>query len=211
MMSDGPSGFRDTIGARLRTSRVASAIELLVVPLLLGVHAAGWFIKPKLPLLLFGWLSLWLRRVGWRKVGLTRPRSWTKTVAAAIVIGLAYDALDIKVVLPLLHRMTGEPLDLAAFASLKGNTGMLLTLIAASWISAAFPEELLYRGYVLNRLADILGRTATSWTVCVAWPASRSGSRTTPRESRACSTMSSPASCSRVSTWPLDATCGYRF
>lgn len=157
--------MRDRIGGWLRDSRIAAAFELLVVPLLLGLQAAGVLAKPKLPLLLFGCLSLWLRRVGWRQVGMARPASWPKTVLTALLIGLAYDALDIGALLPLLHRLTGEPLDLTGLGSLKGNTSMLLLLLAASWLSAALIEEMLYRGYILNRLADLLGRTTAGWAV----------------------------------------------
>jgi hypothetical protein len=160
--------LRDRLGAPLRGSRIAAGLELLIVPLLLGLQAAGVLGKPKLPLLLFGWLSMWLRRVGWRQTGLSRPASWPATVLAAILVGLAYNALDIGVILPLLHRLTGEPLNLSEFASLKGNTGTLLVLAAASWLSAAFPEEMLYRGYLLNRLADIVGRSGAGWALSAA-------------------------------------------
>jgi len=165
---DGPAGLRDRLGRPLRDSKVAAGLELLVVPLLLGLQAAGMFAKPKLPLLFFGWLSLWLRRVGWRRIGLSRPASWPATVGAAILAGLVYNALDIEVILPLLRRLTGTPLDLTEIGSLKGNTGMLLLLTAVSWISGAFPEELLYRGYILNRLTDLFGRTAAGSAVSVA-------------------------------------------
>jgi membrane protease YdiL (CAAX protease family) len=166
MKSDGQIGLRDRIGALIR-GRFAAGLELLVVPLLLGLQAAGVLAKPKLPLLLFGWLSMWLRRVGWRQIGMSRPLSWPKTVLAAIVIGLAYNALDIGVILPLLHRLTGEPLDLTAFAPLEGNLKMLLLLVAASWVSAAFLEEMLYRGYILNRLVDVFGRSTAGWAMSV--------------------------------------------
>jgi membrane protease YdiL (CAAX protease family) len=136
-----------------------------VVPLLLGLNAIGLFPKPKLPLFLFGWMSMWLRRVGWRQLGLSQPKSWAFTSLASIVIALGYNALDIGRILPMLHRITGEPLDLGAFETLKGNTGMLLLLIAASWISAAFPEEMLYRGYILNRSSDVFGKSCGGWIV----------------------------------------------
>jgi membrane protease YdiL (CAAX protease family) len=162
-MSDRQAGLRDRLGATLRASTAVAGFELLVVPLLLWLQAAGLFAKPKLPLLLFGWLSMWLRRVSWRQIGLCRPANWPKTMLAALLIGLAYNALDIGVTLPLLHRITGESLDLGEFAALEGDAGTLLLLIAASWLSAAFIEEMLYRGYLLNRLADIFGRTAVGW------------------------------------------------
>jgi membrane protease YdiL (CAAX protease family) len=168
MKFDGQSALRDRLGVPFCGSRIAAGLELLVVPLLLGLQAAGVLAKPKLPLLLFGWLSLWLRRVGWRQVGMAKPANWPKTVLAAIVVGLAYNALDIGVILPLLRRLTGVPLDLTGFASLKGNSGMLLLLTAVSWLSAAFPEEMIYRGYVLNRLADVFGRTAAGWASSAA-------------------------------------------
>ena len=168
MTAEAQVGFRDRLGAHLRGSRIVAGLELLVVPLLLGLQTAAVMAKPKLPLLLFGWLSLWLRRVGWRRVGLSRPTSWPKTLLAASLIGLAYNAFDIGVILPLLRRATGEPLDLTQLGELKGNLGMLGLLVAVSWLSAAFPEELLYRGYILNRLTDVLGRTTAGWAVAAA-------------------------------------------
>ena len=165
MNPDNRPSSRDRLGQLLAANRFAASIELLVVPLLLGLQAAGVLAKPKLLLLLFAWMSLWLRRVGWLRVGLFRPASWMVTVLAAILIGLAYDALDIEVFLPLLRRLTGEPLDLAAFATLKGNTSLLLLLTGVSWLSGALVEEMLYRGYILNRLADVFGRTTTGWAL----------------------------------------------
>jgi len=44
-------------------------------------------------------------------------------------------------IIPVLHRITGDPLDLAQFGALKGNQGMLLLLLAVSWVSAAFPKK----------------------------------------------------------------------
>ena len=155
-------GWRDRIGRPLRESRLLTALELLVVPVFLGLQALGVIAKPKLPMLLFGWLSMWLRRVSWRQVGLARPSSWPRIWGAALLIGLAYDAIDIRIVLPFLHRITGEALDLSALGSLKGNLGNLLLLVAASWLSAALPEELLYRGYLLDRLSGVLGRSRVS-------------------------------------------------
>lgn len=133
--------------------------------MLLALKASHVLRNPSLALFLLGWLSLWLRRSGWRHVGLGRPASWLRTILLGILIGVAYNAFDIFVLIPVLHRLTGEPLDLAKYDSLKGNVGTLLLYLAATWPLAAFPEELAYRGYYLNRLADVFGRTAPSWTL----------------------------------------------
>ena len=160
--------WRDGIGAALRGNKLLTALELLLLPAFFALQAAGVLTKPKLPLLLLGWSSMWLRRVGWRQVGLARPKSWPRTVLAALAIGLAYNALDILVILPLFQRLTHEPLDLSQLGDLEGNARTLALLLLASWVSAALVEELLYRGYLLNRLADLFGRTALGWIASVA-------------------------------------------
>jgi membrane protease YdiL (CAAX protease family) len=165
MKSGGQLSLRDRLGALLRGSRIAAGLELLMVPLLLVLQAAGVLRNPSLLLLIFGWLSLWVRRMGWRQVGLARPAHWPATVLAAIIIGVAYNALDIRVLLPLLHRLTGEPLELGQFNSMQGDLGALLLSLALIWPLAAFGEEMAYRGYALNRLADAFGRAAASWAV----------------------------------------------
>jgi len=159
---------RDRLGALLRGNRLVAGLELLIVPLLLALKAAGALRNPSFALLLLGWLSLWIRRSGWRQVGMARPAHWPRTVLAGILIGIAYNALDIRVLIPLLHRLTGEPLELEQFSSLQGNVGVLLLWLAVTWTLAAFGEEMAWRGYGLNRLADVFGRKGWSWAPSVA-------------------------------------------
>jgi uncharacterized protein len=51
----------------------------------------------------------------------------------------------------------GKPPDLSNFPAVRGNLKLALVMIALIWILAAFGEELVYRGYLMNRVAD-LGR-----------------------------------------------------
>ena len=44
---------------------------------------------------------------------------------------------------------------------------MLAMLILAAWVSAALAEEMLYRGYLLNRAADLCGRSVPGWMLSV--------------------------------------------
>jgi len=45
----------------------------------------------------------------------------------------------------------------SAFADLEGNLRLLALYLAASWLLAAFCEEVAFRGYLLTRLTDALG------------------------------------------------------
>ena len=149
--------WRDPVATVLHRRR-AVAVELLLVPIVLGLRAAGMIRNPSLLLLIVGGLSLWLRRSGWRAVGLSRPAHVWRTLALGAGIAALYDAFDVFGILPLLKRLTGAAVNVESLGSLQGNAGALLTWLAVTWTFAAFGEELAWRGYVLNRFADLLGR-----------------------------------------------------
>lgn len=164
MKRSGPH-WRGRTRAVLRDNRLVIVAELLVVVALQILHATRVISTPAVYLFIVGWLSLWLRRSGWRHVGLTRPAGWLRTLGIGAVAGVAYQAISIWLVVPVLHRLTGQPLDLSQFASLRGNVTSLIVWLAASWTLAAFGEEMAYRGYVLNRLSDLFGRGRVGWAV----------------------------------------------
>jgi len=133
-------------------------------PLPFALRALGVIRNVSLLLLIIGWLSLWVRGEGWRSVGLRRPASWWRTVLLGIGIGIACDAADIFAFLPALRRLTGQGVELGQFNELRGSLGTLLFWLAVTWTLAAFGEEMAYRGYVLNRIADLLGRSTAAFT-----------------------------------------------
>jgi membrane protease YdiL (CAAX protease family) len=154
------ASWRDAIGGPLRHRRPLIAAKiLLLIPLPLALRVLGVIRNPSLLLFLIGWVSLWLRRVGWRGVGLRRPTNWWRTILLGIGIGIAYDAADILAFLPAFRRLTGQAVELEQYGALRGNLGTLLFLLAVTWTLAAFVEEMAYRGYALNRITDLLGQS----------------------------------------------------
>jgi len=55
--------------------------------------------------------------------------------------------------------------DLEEFRRLIGNTKLLIIGIVLAWVLAAFGEETVWRGYLMNRCADIFGRSTIGWSV----------------------------------------------
>lgn len=142
----------------LREQRAYALFELGVIALVFFADHKHLIYLSKTPYLLaLGWLSLKLRGLGWRDVGFTRPTSWTNTVRLGVLAGLAIEALELFVTQPLLVWWTGKYPDLAVLAQARGNTKLLLLLIVGSWTLAALGEELVWRGYVFNRAADVFG------------------------------------------------------
>jgi membrane protease YdiL (CAAX protease family) len=53
------------------------------------------------------------------------------------------------------------------FAPLVGNARFLLLSLVVSWTLAAFGEELVYRGYLMNRAAELAGKGRLAWGTCL--------------------------------------------
>jgi uncharacterized protein len=147
-----------------RDSKWLAFVEFALVGLIFYADHRGWIPFSKTPeLLLLGWISLRVRRLSWRDVGLARYRSWPVTIAIGTSLGVLAEAVQLLVTQPILARLLGRQPDLELFRMLTGNIKMTALFIALSWTLAAFGEEMVWRGYLMNRVADVGGRTRAAW------------------------------------------------
>ncbi len=116
-------------------------------------------------LLLFGWLSLWLRKISWRGVGLKLYRNWKTSIALGIAAGVALELIELFITQPILVKWLGKQPDLEVFRALHGSIKWTLLAVAGAWTLAAFGEEMVYRGYLMNRVADLFNRTRRAWII----------------------------------------------
>jgi uncharacterized protein len=116
-------------------------------------------------LFLLGWLSLRLRKLRWSDVGLRRFGNWRATLAYGIGAGIALELIQLFVSQPLLIWLTGEAPNLENFREVTGNWRLVLVYLPALWVLAAFGEETVHRGYLMNRVADLGNRTPLAWVV----------------------------------------------
>lgn len=150
--------------ARWRQSRWLAVCELAFVVALVvaDIHRLVFFSKTPFYLLL-GWASLRLRRLGWRSVGFSLPTGWPRALALGSLAGVAMELFSVLASQPALERLFGKAADLSDLRPLVGNAVLLLVVLLANWILAAFGEELAYRGYLMNRLAGLGGGTPWAW------------------------------------------------
>jgi len=94
-----------------------------------------------------------LSHTPWRDLGITRPRSWPVTIVAGIVSGAAFKLLMKSVVLPLLGA---DPIN-HAYHYLAGNQAALPFAIYAMIVGAGFGEEMVFRGYLFERIGKRYG------------------------------------------------------
>ena len=127
---------------------VIEVAVLAVVPWLpLPVPAA-------VPLLVLAALSLWLRGKGFAEVGLVAtPRAWPH-VAIGVVLGVAAFIASSALVGPA-ARLAGLGVDFNHLPPVRDNGSVLLSALLLAWAGAA-AAEMVFRGYVLDRLAGDL-------------------------------------------------------
>jgi membrane protease YdiL (CAAX protease family) len=160
-----PGPWRDARGAKeWRQSPWLALLEFTLVGLVFVANHYHLIPVSRTPFwLALGWISLRVRRLRWRNVGFARPQNRARTLALGVGGGLALELFQLFVTQPLLARATGKQPDLSDFQILHANITYALVGVALSWTLAAFGEELVWRGYLLNRVAEVLGGRRGAW------------------------------------------------
>ena len=102
-------------------------------------------------------LSLAVRRRGPSTLGFSRvTRPW-RLVGEMAAFAVCWSFVNVALLIPLTNHLSGTRQDVSAFADLEGDVRLLALYLSASWVLAAFCEEVAFRGYLLTRLTDVLG------------------------------------------------------
>ena len=158
--------FRIRSKSLMRDNKLLIIAELIIALLIMVVYLADFIPLSATPfLLLLGWLSLRLRGIGWRAVGLKRPARWRRTLLLGISVGVVYQFFSLYLLEPLIVVLTGKSIELSQFAQIEGNVFLFFLFLVLVWTLAAFGEELLHRGYLMNRVAELAGGSSMAWAV----------------------------------------------
>jgi membrane protease YdiL (CAAX protease family) len=130
------------------------------------IAALGPVLEPLGAVLVLAWVST--SETSWRELGFVRPKSWVRSTTLGIVFGCALKFFLKAIVMPLLGA---DPIN-RTYHYLAGNSASL-ALMALYILVASFNEETVFRGFVFERLGNLLGHNllATIGTVLVssAW------------------------------------------
>ncbi len=116
---------------------------------------------PALVVLVVAAVSLLVRGEGPATLGFRRLRFPWRTAGMVALLVASWSLVQLGLVMPLVEHLTGTEQDLGVFADLEGNLGLLLGLLAASWVLGGLVEETAFRGLVVTRVAELVGRGAT--------------------------------------------------
>jgi CAAX protease family protein len=132
----------------------------VIYPALAIPDNAPYILRP-----ISGFLAAWWvvrrRGEGLRSLGLAVPTSW----ARAIVVALALYAADFSVsawVVPALAEIV-HPVQRPGFLGyIRGNPAGLALWVAIGWLVGGLCEETLFRGFLIQRVATLLGKNAAA-------------------------------------------------
>ena len=98
-------------------------VEVLVIATVFHLDYIGLLPVSKTPyLFLLGWLSIRLRGLRWKDVGLTVNQPFLKLLAIGTVVGIGMEALELFATQPLLTKLLHQGPDLHELQRLVGNT-----------------------------------------------------------------------------------------
>lgn len=169
------------------SSRIAVLLEILFfVVFALGTKALvlEWTPKYAGPITLIGTLivlTLYMRRGGmeWKHYGLTplkgvKPKLMVLPQAILVAIGFAAAVGSVLLLANVFEIealvKVSEGVE-ARFGEVRSNLSYFLMWLSIVWVSAAFGEEMFFRGYLITRLQEALPRSRFATIIAVLIPA----------------------------------------
>lgn len=152
-----------------RRDRAISAGESLLSAFFIIGHNVLRVVPNEVPILVvFAIVSMRVREGAWRwaALGFKRPESWRRIFLLAFAAAAFRLILGSFVVEPVTSHFWPPIKGSAVVNDIRGHATALLLYLPVVWVFAGFGEEIGYRGYLLNKLADAFGRTR--WADIVA-------------------------------------------
>ena len=113
-------------------------------------------------------LTLLLRHRGesWAALGLRKPRRWSVAMAQGVVIAVV--VLSVMAGLQLMLEGFFKTPDESFLDEVRGNLWLYLYFVGVvSWLSQGLGEELLFRGFIMTRLAQMFRLNRAAWGAAV--------------------------------------------
>ena len=112
-------------------------------------------------ILLTTWLILRRRGISFRQLGVRMPDNLAKAIGIGLLISLGLFIVSTAT------EALGLTRDLSRFDSLKDNLPFALFGVLFGFFGAGFYEEVVFRGFLSNRVAHTLGAGKRAWIIAI--------------------------------------------
>jgi membrane protease YdiL (CAAX protease family) len=103
----------------------------------------------------------------WASLGFKRPASWRHIISIAVAAAALRLILGGFVIEPLTSHFWPPIKGPSEANEIRGHFMVVLMYLPIAWVFAGLGEEIGYRGYLLNKLADVFGRTRLADVIAV--------------------------------------------
>ncbi|MGD8690286.1 MAG: type II CAAX endopeptidase family protein [Gammaproteobacteria bacterium] len=99
----------------------------------------------------------------WSHYGLDARVPVWKTLLLAVAGFVAVVAVMQFALIPVIYRIDATPPDISHLLGVRGNTMGYIVVMIGVWLTAAFGEEMLFRGFIMNEMASAFGNSRVAW------------------------------------------------
>ncbi|MEO0527155.1 MAG: CPBP family intramembrane glutamic endopeptidase [Bacteroidota bacterium] len=101
------------------------------------------------------------KSLGFQRNGINVKNLLVKAPIFGTVLFLFY----FYIMVPSVTYLTGQPMDFSFFETFIGNLPAIMGLLVFVWISAAFGEEIVFRGYLMRQFTKFFGSSKMSLVI----------------------------------------------
>ena len=165
--------LRDRLGKQLNEKASLSWIAMLIVLVIAGIVLQAGNRLNSIPLALssipIAWILLrglmGLQKLRWSDFGFKKPKNWLHIIGCALAGTILLHIVISFILMPLVIKLTGKPVDSSQFDLLRGNPLALLIGLLIVWTLAAFGEEMVFRGYIMHAFARPFKHKSIGWAL----------------------------------------------
>lgn len=93
-------------------------------------------------------------------IGFRAQENWLATIGLSLLLGVGIAVLSGILIDPLAEKITGIPHDLSLVDGVRGDLKALVQFLLLVWLTVAFLEEILFRGFLMTEISKFLGTGA---------------------------------------------------
>jgi membrane protease YdiL (CAAX protease family) len=107
--------------------------------------------------------GVWSRPAGLAWLGFRRQSNWPGTIGLGLLLGGLIAFLSTSLLEPVVERITGHAHDVSIAENVRGSWKGLAWWLLAVWVFVAVLEEIIFRGYLMGALSELVGRSSVAW------------------------------------------------
>jgi len=109
--------------------------------------------------------SIFFKHTSLPGIGFLPQANWPLTIGLSLLFGVGIAVLGIILIDPLAEKFTGVPHDYSIVEGVRGSLQGLVLTVLLIWVTVAFMEEILFRGFLMTELVKVLG--TRGWALAV--------------------------------------------